>query len=386
MKQERVRLGVVGCGNRLRSVLRLLLAEGGDRLVVTAVYDPLPVSCAALARDLGIAIAPAASAADVCTSPDVDWVLIGSWNCFHAEQVIAALRAGKDVFCEKPLAISTEDCLRMQAAWRASGRLFFFGLVLRYAPIYQRIKQVLDTGIVGKMVSFEFNETLPFNHGGYIHGNWRRDRAKAGTHLLEKCCHDIDIVNWLTGSLPVRAASFGGRSIFVPGNRAFAASLGKDSAGRAAYQTWADPERVDPFSDGASIVDHQVAVLDYANGARASFHTNCNAALPERRVYILGTQGALRADVLTRRIEFNRIGFEARPQEIVLDGDPDDHLGGDVVMARHLAQTMLAGAAPLASMEEGLRSALACFGIDQALDEQRVVDLAPLWTRAGIKP
>lgn len=386
MKQDRVRIGVVGCGNRLRAVLRLLLARGGGRLAVTAFYDPLPASGEALARDLGLKLASAPSAEAVCASPDVDWVMIGSWNSFHADQVVAAFRAGKHVFCEKPLAISPDDCLRMQEAWRASGKIFFFGLVLRYAPIYQKIKQLLDAGTVGKILSLEFNETLAFNHGGYIHGNWRRSRANAGTHLLEKCCHDVDIVNWLTGSLPVRAASFGGRDFFVPANREFARSLGADAAGRPAYQTWSDPERVDPFSPGATIVDNQVAILEYAAGFRASFHTNCNAALPERRVYFLGTRGALRANVLTRRIEINRIGFDAKPEEIVVGAEAGDHLGGDEVMAEHLAQSMLAGAAPLASMAEGVRSAFSCFGIDEALDKQSIVDLRPLWARAGIAP
>jgi predicted dehydrogenase len=385
MKQERLRIGVVGCGNRLRSVLRLLLAEGGGKLAVTAVFDPLPESCEALSRDLGTAVVRAATAEQVCTSPDVDWVMIGSWNCFHAEQVIAAFRAGKQVFCEKPLAISIEDCLRLQAAWRATQRTFFFGLVLRYAPIYRKIHELLLAGAVGEIISFEFNETLPFNHGGYIHGNWRRDRGNAGTHLLEKCCHDIDIANWLSDSLPVRAASFGGHNFFVPQNQGLAMALGKDASGRRAYETWPDPQRVDPFSPGASIVDNQVAILEYASGARASFHTNCNAALPERRVYILGTTGALRADVLTRGIEVARIGFDARPEEVRIAGAPDDHLGGDLVMAQHLARTMLTGAVPLASMEEAVRSALTCLGIDQALDGGQVMDLIPIWNRAGVK-
>ncbi len=50
----------------------------------------------------------------------------------------------------------------------------------------------------------EFNETLDFNHGGYIMGDWRRLQRYSGTHLLEKCCHDIDLVNWITGSLAGR--------------------------------------------------------------------------------------------------------------------------------------------------------------------------------------
>lgn len=384
MTQVPVRIGVVGCGNRLRSVVKLLLETGGEQLRLTAIHDPLDESVAVFQREVGGSAVRLATAEAVCTSPEVDWVMVGSWNCFHATQVIAALRAGKHVFCEKPLATTVEDCLQLREVWRESGRCFFFGLVLRYSPLYQRVHALLAAGAIGPILSFEFNETLAFNHGGYIHGNWRRHREYAGTHLLEKCCHDIDIANWLTRSYPVRAASFGGRDFFGPQNRAFATALGRDAAGRPAYQTWWDPQRVDPFSPGSSIVDHQVAILEYAQGGRATFHTNCNAALPERRLYLLGARGAIRADALTRRIEVARIGFDATPEVIQLPSTGDDHFGGDKVMVEHLCRTMTEGAPPLASMDEALLSALSCLGIDQAQDTQAVVDLHPLWARAGL--
>ena len=65
------------------------------------------------------------------------------------------------------------------------------------------------------MISMEFNETLGFNHGGFIMGDWRRLTENSGTHLLEKCCHDIDLVNWMLESIPVKVASFGGVNFFT---------------------------------------------------------------------------------------------------------------------------------------------------------------------------
>lgn len=384
MTQERVRIGIVGAGIRLRAVLQALRAFGRERLIVTAVHDPLAASYEALCEDLGSRPRRLDTADAVCTSGEVDWVMIGSWNCFHAEQIIAAFEAGKDVFCEKPLATTLNDCIRLQACWRATGRKFFFGLVLRYSPIYQQLKRLVDSGVLGRLVSMEFNETLAFNHGGYIHGNWRRDRKNAGTHLLEKCCHDFDIVHWLTQSLPIRAASFGGLDFFTPQNAEFATALGRDAQGRPAYQTWPDPQRVDPFSAGSSIVDNQVAILQYAAGFRSTFHTNCNAALPERRVYLLGSHGAIRADVLTRKIEVARIGFNQAPEQYTVGDASGDHLGGDATMAEYLCRSMLEGAAPLASMDEAVRSAVGCLGVDQALDTHRIIDIRPLWSRVGI--
>lgn len=387
-KPAPLRIGLIGCGQRPRTVARHLLADAQAKsLAITALFDPLPAAVELAQREIAPEAKVHPTLESLLADSGVDWVMIGSWNCFHADQVVAALKAGKDIFCEKPLATSLEDCVRLRSALAAAPeRKFFFGLVLRYTTIYQKVKSLLEEGVIGRLVSFEFNETIGFNHGGYIHGNWRRDREKAGTHLLEKCCHDFDIVNWLIGSLPVRAASFGGKDFFRPENRPFADKLGQDKNGNRAYSVWPDPQGVDPFSSGATVVDNQVAILEYASGVRATFHTNCNAAILERRLYLLGTEGALRVDVVTGRIEIQRIGFETKPEVIDLSQGGHDHYGGDARMAGHLASTMLEGTPPLATLEDGVRAAVSCFGVDDALDTGSVSDLHPMWEKAGIKP
>jgi len=62
----------------------------------------------------------------------------------------------------------------------------------------------------------EANEILPPEHGGFLMRTWRRYRRYSGSHLLEKCCHDLDWHQALLGSRMVKAASFGGRGIFIP--------------------------------------------------------------------------------------------------------------------------------------------------------------------------
>ena len=381
-----VKIGVIGCGGRIRGVLgNILKAAPEGRLRITAAYDTDPLSYEALEKDFGGGWRRCASEEALARDPEVDWVFIGSWNSQHALQAILALKAGKHVFCEKPLATSLEDCLAIREAVAKSGRTFAFGLVLRYSPHYQRIREVLDSGVLGRLVSFEFNETLGFNHGGYIFGNWRRSRANAGTHLLEKCCHDLDLANWFAGALPVRAASFGGRDFFKPEEAGAMRRVGQNENGIQAYCEWADPHRVNPFEAGADILDNQVCIIEYGNGVRCTFHTNCNTAIPERRFYICGTEGTLRADLHTGTLEVKRIGWETKVEKIDTGAD-GGHGGGDEEMAARMARVLLEGAAPLAGVEEGIRSAVAAFGIDQAADEGRVTDLLPLWKQAGINP
>jgi predicted dehydrogenase len=380
-----VRLGAVGAGGRLRSLLARVLTSGSP-VTLAAVHDPLPHSLAECRRLFGASFAVHDDWPALVRDPAIDWVWIGSPNNCHAAQAIAALEAGKDVFCEKPLATTPEDCLAVREAVRRSGRTFAFGLVLRYSPFYQKVRDVVASGRLGELVSFEFNETLGFNHGGYIFGNWRRHRAVSGSHLLEKCCHDLDIVRWLTGRLPVRVASFGGRRFFTPAHAPLAAALGTDSRGRPAYRTWDDPLGTDPFAGDADIVDHQVAILEYPHGLRATFHTNCNAAILERRVYLLGSRGSLRADACTGRIEFAPIAFDAPIEQIEVGSGQLAHAGGDDVLAQALVRTMTAGEPPLAGIDEALASSFCAFGIDAALEQGTVEDLRPLWQRAGIEP
>ncbi len=128
-----------------------------------------------------------------------------------------------------------------------------------------------------------------------------------------------------------------------------------------------------------------MAILQYANGVRGTFHTNCNAGIPERRFYICGTEGALRADVMSGEVEMQRIGWNSEIEQVDT-GVKGGHGGGDEVMAKALVETLLRGTAPLAGVEDGLKSAIAAFGIDQAADAGTVIDLHAMWTQAGIDP
>ncbi len=370
-------LGVIGCGGRARGILKHLL-EYDQRIQLRGIFDPATVSVeAATASYPGITVhqSPQSLLADA----QIHWVIVGSWNSQHCEHVCAAFDAGKHVFCEKPLATSLEDCLKMRDAWRTAGKEFSLGLVLRYSPHYQKIKQLVESGAIGRIISMEFNETLHFAHGGYIHGDWRRLTRNAGSHLLEKCCHDLDLANWIVNSLPRRVASFGGCDFFIPENAGLPDEL------NASFSAWRRVEDHDPFTDDKDIVDNQVAIIEYHNQTRATFHTNCSTNMPERRMYLCGSRATLRADVITGRIELCRLGQDEPIQQID-PGVRGSHGGADQHMAASLAQTMTGDAQPLAGIDEGICSTVSALGIDQAMHGAGVVDMDELWQRAEIEP
>jgi predicted dehydrogenase len=374
-------VGLIGCGGRLGGVVWGVRDESAGEIDFRAVYDPNPEAVAETKRLFNEDMTVYDSYDALVTDPAIDWVMIGSWNCAHAAQAIAAFNAGKHVFCEKPLATTLPDCLAMYAAWQRSGKTFTIGFTLRYSPHYLRIKELLESGIIGQLVSMEFNETLHFAHGGYIHADWRRLTANAGTHLLEKCCHDVDLVNWFVGSRARRVASFGGCDFFTPANAHHMERLGRDPEnGRLAYSNLWREHPVDPFHAEKDIIDNQVAIIEFENRVRATFHTNCNAGIPERRMYLVGTEGALRADVIAGTIQVQRNGFGTQIEDLSTDAS-GGHGGGDNILCRSIAESILHGAPSHTSLTDGLNAAVTCFGIDDAMTTGTVVDMAPYWAQ-----
>jgi predicted dehydrogenase len=369
---EQIGIGMIGCGGMGRYVGKGVVALD-PRLKIVALFDPNQGSIDNALKDFTSAPVVCKDYHTLVNMPEVQWVMIASWNCFHSDQAIAALKAGKHVFCQKPLAISMPECIGMLQAWKRSSALFNIGFTLRYSPHYRKIRQLIENGAIGQIVSMEFNETLGFLHGGWIMGDWRRLRKNAGTHLLEKCCHDIDLTNWMVGSLAKRVASFGGLNFFIEKNESQIQQFSTKADGQPALS-------VNPVTSDKDIVDNQVVIIEYANGVRASFHLNSSAGITERRMYILGTEGAIRADVLKGEIELKRIGFDTKMEDHSTCAK-GGHGAGDDVLAKELAETMLHHTPPSVGLMEGLESAVTCFAIDEAMDTGKVVDVAPYWEK-----
>lgn len=379
---ENINIGVIGCGQMGMEIVRRLV-KCDPRLNIAALFDPNEISVERTISELKSSPIICSNYQEIMEMPNLQWVMIASWNNFHCEQTVAAFKAGKHVFCQKPLALNMNEIIQMYDAWKQSGKMFNLGFTLRYSPHYRRIKQLISEGSIGQIVSMEFNETLEFNHGGYIMRDWRRLKKNAGTHLLEKTSHDIDLANWMVESLAKRVASFGGLNFFKPENAHHVQRLGSNKGGKAAYSAMGGLANQNPFHSEKDIVDNQVVILEYQNDVRATFHTNLNAAIPERRMYILGTEGAIRADVLTGEIHIKRIGFDTKMENKSTNAK-GNHGDGDNILAKELAESMLNQTSPSVGLMEGLTSAVTCFAIDDAMDKGIVVDMAPYWEAVGV--
>lgn len=393
-----IKIGAIGVGSRLSRLIGLLLHQQGSNYEMVAIADDAPEALKTAGELIG-AFQPQLSPQqftdyrDLLAIPEIEWVMIGSKNFLHVEHACAAFKAGKHVFCEKPIAISVQECETIREAQRSSNaRLFATGFVLRHSLLYSNIHRIVQIEkVLGKIISVEANETLHPAHGGYIMRNWRRFKDQSGPHILEKTCHDLDILQWLIGSVPTHVAAFGGTNIFVSENAPDKVIPDTDPDYEqkrakldAHYKLWPQAwEDVDPFKSEKTIEDNVVAILQYRNGVKCSFHTNACTAWPQRRILICGTQGTLQADLITSQITYQKIGHNEATHIIDITNS-DSHGGGDDLIVSDLARSMADGSTPKATGEEGFISALICLAIDQARESKQIVDMEPIWQKFGV--
>ncbi len=376
--EKRFGVAVLGAGNRARYVVKNLLRDSGGAVRVVSAFDPDRTLLDETLRKIwesSDALA-ASSAEEAIHAPGVDWVMVFSPNSCHRDHILAAFAAGKDVFAEKPLATTIDACKEISEAQRRSGRVFATGFVLRYAPIYRRAKELLDSGMFGRLLLIEGNENIAPDHGGYIMCNWRRLTKFAGPHILEKCCHDLDLINWFCGSLPSRVASFGGRDFFKPENNRLMEKYGEKT-----FKSWWDPHaQATPFTDDTDLMDNQVSIAEFRNRIRVTFTATMSNAIPERRLSFACAEGTMKLNLYSNIIRYRRLGDEGVTE---LNFSGDGHGGGDSYIMKELYETMSRGVPPKCSGAEGLRSAVFALALDQAARNGEIVDLEPVWKALG---
>jgi predicted dehydrogenase len=186
-----LRVGVLGAG--FAGAMHAHSALGLEDVQVVAVAA-LPLDHAApLAKDCDARVA---SAEEVCAADDVDLVVVATPTHLHAEYTIAAAKAGKHVFCEKPIARTREQAEAMVRACDDAGVSLAVGHVVRYFPEYQRAKQMLDDGTLGRPA------IATLVRGNFSVGSareWYLDAAKSGGVVLDLMLHDLDTVRWWFG-------------------------------------------------------------------------------------------------------------------------------------------------------------------------------------------
>jgi predicted dehydrogenase len=314
------------------------------------------------------------------TKPDLYCVF--SPNVFHLDQIRLGLEAGVQVFTEKPVVISIDETLELARLLSLNGGVnrAMVGLVLRYSQHMVDLRAAMAAGQLGQVVSLEANEHIAPYHGAFFMRDWRRRDDLAGGFMLEKCCHDLDIYNMVTGSRPVRVASFGGRKSFLPTNAP--ASNAEAEIFHVKQSVWESVD--DPFRSDGDIIDYQTAILQYETGASLAFHTNLNVPDEHRRFCVMGTHGMAEGDFVRGFLKVT-----ARDGTRLADHDyttgavaKGAHYGADQMMCADIARYLRGQSDSLpVSILDAMEAGIAAMALDQARQTGQVVDLAEVWAR-----
>ncbi|WP_317205031.1 Gfo/Idh/MocA family oxidoreductase [Janthinobacterium sp.] len=209
MQQQKLRIGIVGLG-RLGQRHAINLAQRVPNAEVVAACSPLPAELDWAARTFGITQGYADYSA-LLAHPGLDAVFLVTPTSLHAEQIIQALRAGKHVFCEKPLSLDLADCLKVEAeAARHPQLSIMIGFVRRFDASYHDAHQKILRGDIGKPYLIR-SQTCDQNDPS---GAFMRFAPSSGGIFLDCSVHDIDLARWLLGNpAPKRVYASGTNAI-----------------------------------------------------------------------------------------------------------------------------------------------------------------------------
>jgi predicted dehydrogenase len=151
----------------------------------------------------------------------------------------------------------------------------------------------------------------------------------------------------------------------------------KNTEGLPVFNKWWDPHRTAcPFQSDKDLMDNLVAIIEFRNNIRVQFQATMSNAIPERRMYISGSEGTMIIELYSLLLSVKRIDEESTQ---VYSFEGDGHGGGDDVIMKELYDTMINGNPPMCSGNEGLESAVSALAIDQAAREKKSIDLEPIW-------
>lgn len=252
------------------------------------------------------------------TKPDV--VIIAAKDSVHHEYITRALRQGCDAICEKPMTIDEQKCAEILAAEKETGRRVTVTFNYRFVPYVTRIKELLQAGVIGKVLSVDLNYQLDRDHGADYFRRWHRRKENSGGLLVHKSTHHFDMINWWLGEDPVSVFAFGALRFYGPnrperGERCL--TCGYRSACGFYFNIDAPPVFGDPFDtaelyhkvehfDGylrdrcvfgedIDIEDTMTLAVRYSGGAQMSYSLNAHCVYEGWRAALNGTEGRLEA-------------------------------------------------------------------------------------------
>ena len=329
---------------------------------------------------------------------DADGVVICTPNHQHVAPAVEAMKRGWVVALEKPIAENAESCIELLNVKKEHDAQVLVGFVLRSTPFYKKAKELICEGAVGDIITIQADE-IPaiLTTSVMFRSEWRRFKKTSGGSLLEKACHDMDILTWLADSNPVRINSLAGERVFRPNpelpERCDECAVQDTCSYYLPPEVYDHPDQINKANDGLlykftrdnsaciynnghDVYDYQSVQIEYDKGIAASFVMDFagGGESSGRHLKVIGTKG-----VVFGRMEDNEIHLHNKlsdqTETFKLTDDGSGHGGANSTHADVFIEMMNdRKARPSATVEDGSISAMLCFAADKSVEEKQSID------------
>jgi predicted dehydrogenase len=422
---------IVGAGHRALTYAEYAQVAP-DKMKIVGVADPIKLRCEQVAEEYNLTPEQCYESAEELASKGklADVIINGTMDNQHVDTTIPLLEAGYDVLLEKPFAISREEVERLTEAVKRTGRKVMICHVLRYAPFYTELRQRIIDGEIGDIINIQSAEHVSYHHMAscYVRGKWHRKDICGSSSLMAKCCHDLDLITWFkSGIAPKQVSSFGGLHYFCKENapensgeqclvdcpieKDCLYSCRKhhlDHPKRWGAYSWAGIEHLgettleqkeeflkdksNPYSRCVwkldnNVADRQSVMIEFSDGSTATHNMVCGTSRPMRKIHIIGTKGELHGILDDNKYVIRHIdprpGHEYTEVECEIPDEGDttgafgDHGGGDLRLPADFVAAV-EGKTPsisCTSLADSLNGHLIGFAADQAMEENKIVEL-----------
>ena len=423
---KKIKIAVVGYGNRGQVYADYSLDEPQE-VEVVAVVDCNVYKLETAKQRYGLSDKQVFSVYKdfVASGLEVDVVINATMDQVHYETALEILQSKHNMLIEKPIVAKKEELLEIQRLAKENGCAVFVCHVLRYSPFYKTIKQTLQSGKLGNIVSMEMNEHVWIPHylTSYVRGKWGKETECGSPILLAKCCHDMDLIAWLNGSKAKSVSCFGHRSHFVDANKPKDATeycfdcphnqtckynaldlyyhnntmpfLVLDSFDKPYDEITLEEKEAFlrennygkcAYSCGGDVMDRQNILVDFEDGSLATFTLSCGTVRPDRYIHIVGTDGEIEGKLeenkfVYRVYEKGCVSFKEEivdvSQKVVNNAVYGGHNGGDYGIMYDLVRYLNGdrSSRSITLLDDSVASHLLVYAAEESRKARKVIDL-----------
>ena len=403
-----VSIVAIGAGNRTSKYLEYV-KQHPDRVRLVGVVELNDIRRQSVAERFGLEPSQCyADYHDFFRNPvQADAVMICTPENRHFEPAMLAIEAGCHVLLEKPIAQTLEECQAIGEAARKKGVLVSVCHVLRYHPYFMKVKELVDSGELGHIISINHRTSVGVDRAahGFVRGIWRSERL-SNPMLMSKCCHDIDFLLWLTKTPCRKLTSFGSLRWFKAKNapegsseRCIDCRVESTCPFSAVdlYQVRRDwianfdvPEGKtiddvieDQLREGLygrcvyhcdnDVVDHQIVSMEMESEVTVNFSMDIFTLKDYRETHISLTEGEIHGDETRLRVRRFRGAKETVYDFSDLSHQPF-HAGADLAIVADFIDAIRSGHRDLVtSIERSVESHRICFEAERSRKEQRTI-------------